>query len=111
MICPTCTRPVPAGVMFCELCTRAASDRAVRQYQYAPLRQVIAGRDRLIVRAVQGRYRHVQMFGTKETYCGIALSPGHRTSRLDYDPAELRSICAKCRAKLDELVAEARCAP
>ena len=107
MTCRTCSRPIPGGLLACAICTRSGSDRAIRECQYAPLRKVMARLGKLTVRAVEGR-RHLQMFGAEETYCGVDLWPGHRTSRIEYDPVELRGICAKCRARLDELAGEAR---
>jgi hypothetical protein len=107
MICAACSRPIPDSLLACALCVHAASTKALRQFQYAPLRTVIAGLGQLTTRRIE-QQRHVQMFGAEQTYCGIPVSPQHYRSRVDYDPAELSRICSKCRSQLDELIEEAR---
>jgi len=107
MTCPTCSRPIPNDLLACAICARERSDRAVREYQYAPLRQVMARRGKLTIRAAE-RKLHVEMFGTEQTYCGIFLSPQHRKSWIEFDPAQMNRLCDKCRALLFEVADEAR---
>jgi hypothetical protein len=107
MTCAACSRPIPDGLLACASCTQERSARALRKFQYAPLRTVIAGLGQLTTRRIE-QIRHVQMFGAEQTYCGIPVSPQHPRARVDYDPAELSRICGKCRSQLDELIAEAR---
>jgi hypothetical protein len=68
---------------------------------------MIAGLGQLTTRRIEHQ-RHVQMFGTEQTYCGLPVSPQHSRAWVDYDPAELSRVCSKCRSQLDELIAEAR---
>jgi hypothetical protein len=107
MTCATCSRPIPDELLACAICTQERSARASRKFQYAPLRTVIAGLGKLTTRRIEHQ-RHVQMFGAEQTYCGLPVSPQHPRSRVDYDPAELSRVCDRCRARLDELIAEAR---
>jgi hypothetical protein len=107
MTCVTCLRPIPDELLACAICTQERSARALRKFQYAPLRTVIAGLGQLTTRRIE-QIRHVQMFGADQTYCGLPVSPQHPRSRVDYDPAELSRVCSKCRSQLDELIEEAR---
>lgn len=107
MTLPSCSHPVPDGLLACPICTEERNAKALRKFQYAPLRTVIAGLGRLTTRRIEGK-RHVEMFGAEQTYCGIPVSPQHARARVDYDPEELRRVCGKCRALLDEIAAEAR---
>jgi hypothetical protein len=107
MICTACSRPIPDGLLACALCVQERSARALRQFQHAPLRTVIAGLGKLTTRRIK-QLRHVQMFGAEQTYCGLPVSPQHPRAWVDYDPAELSRVCSKCRSQLDELIEEAR---
>lgn len=104
-VCPTCNRPYEG--LACEPCTTRASQQAIREYQYAPLRKCMAGRDWLKVRWMAG-IRHIQMFGTELTYCGLEARQGHRISYIEFDPAQMNRLCGKCRALLYEIADEAR---
>ena len=107
MTCPTCSRSIPDGLLACAICTKDRSDRAIRTYQYAPLRKCMAGLGKLTVRAVE-RAQHVEMFGADQTYCGIFLSPQHRKSWIEFDPIQMGGLCDKCRSLLFDIADEAR---
>jgi hypothetical protein len=64
MTCANCSRPIPDELLACALCTQAASTKALRQFQYAPLRTVIAGLGQLTTRRIEHQ-RHVQMLTFK----------------------------------------------
>jgi len=107
MTCPACARPIPETELACPVCVVEKNRRALREFQYAPLRQVIAGRARLTTRYA-GNRRHLQMFGAMRTFCGIDVSPQHRQGRVDWDPAQLHGICSDCRAQAHEIAEEVR---
>jgi hypothetical protein len=107
MTCPACARPIPETELACPVCVMENNRRALREFQYAPLRQVIAGRARLTTRRVGGA-RHLQMFGAMRTFCGLGISPQHGRSWVEWDPAELNRICDECRAQAHEIAEEVR---
>jgi len=109
MTCPVCSRAIPDDLLDCPLCLAGRSYRAVRAFQHAALREVLAGRARLIVRSVKQK-RHLQMFGAMQSFCGVEFSPQHRESRIGWDPSELNRVCTRCRALVQEIAGEARCA-
>src|SRR5262245_19135401 len=102
MTCPACSRPIPDTELACPVCVVEKNRRALREFQYAPLRQVIAGRARLTTRYA-GNRRHLQMFGAMKTFCGIGISPQHGRGWVELDASELNRICGKCRAQAHEI--------
>jgi hypothetical protein len=108
MICTNCFRPIPDKMVICPACTNEASGKALRAFQYRPLRQVGQGHASFTTRAIRG-VRHVQMFGAELTFCGEALQPGNRRAWVTLDDYNERaeSICEKCRAEVGALMMEA----
>lgn len=98
MICRTCHRSVPDGMLACPSCTRQQSDRAYMQYQDEPLRRVLAGLGRLTLRRGEGLTWHVQMFGCEEAFCGEALK-SRKAERVELGELTPKA-CAKCRERL-----------
>lgn len=106
-ICPTCAGPIPNGLLICEVCTRKQNDRAMRIYQYAPLRRIMAGQARLKVRTIDGK-RHIQMIGADVTYCGRETNAQQKASWIEWDPAAMTRLCDRCRSILWDIADEAR---
>lgn len=106
MICPTCSRPIPADRLACPDCTLEASRAAVFDYQLAPLRRIAAGEGSLTVRTVNGK-RHIQQFGYSLTYCQLDVAPQARRTFLSYLVDDLNTLCPVCRSELKRAMEEA----
>jgi len=105
-LCSGCGSRVPADLLFCPVCVQQASDRALRTYQHRPLRAIDAGDGYLIERILR-QERHLQMFGAEITFCGLEITQGRPRYWIRPDPQKLRGVCEKCRAMVEEILAEA----
>ena len=106
MTCPACRTIVPSHMIHCRVCLNQRANKALRQFQRDPVRMILTGKDDLVVRAIAGT-RHVQMFGAERTFCGEAVFPAHRRSRVSWDQYQSDAvICRVCRATLDEIAQE-----
>jgi hypothetical protein len=105
-LCPICDTRVPADLLVCPVCVQQASDRAVRAYQYLPLRAIEAGDGYLIERLLR-QERHLQMFGCEITFCGLEITQGRPRYWIRPDPQKLRGVCEKCREQVEAILAEA----
>lgn len=102
---------VPDNALACPTCTVARGEEALRLLQHEFLRRALkadSGQP-YPLRVTKTPERHVLMYETKaHTFCGIELKikPQIKYERLD-DEAALRTVCAACRAAVDEAVEEA----
>jgi hypothetical protein len=95
-------------MVICPACTNEASGKALRAFQYRPLRQVGQGNSSFTTRAIRG-LRHIQMFGAEVTFCGEQLQSGNRKAWINLNDYNERTdvICEKCRAEVGALMMEA----
>ena len=106
MICPACRTRIPDGYISCLTCAQQRSDEALAAAQLEPLRQVLAGKEPLTIRAIKGR-RHIQMFGAWLTFCGEATDPDQRKTFHDWGVDDTGNLCRQCLSRLVEAMRKA----
>jgi len=95
MICPVCHSLIPDGYIVCLTCAQNRSEQALAAAQLEPLRQVLAGKGPLTIRAIANK-RHIQMFGAPVTFCGETIDPDQRKTFHDWGIDDIANLCLVC---------------
>jgi hypothetical protein len=112
-VCKKCGKPVPDKLISCPTCAAERNRDAMRRFQYAPLVAIAAGKAALTIHKTRSG-NHAQMFAPNglaaHAYCGAeANAPKNKRYALAYRaPVYVLDVCEKCRAAIEELLAEAR---
>lgn len=107
MKCPTCRAVLSEGALACVPCLLKKSRDALLAQQENFVERLAAGKmDLRLSRQRPGSTAHLELLADprpNQAYCGVALLPPQRRTRLTYTDAARPAICPGCLVVFDQI--------